>query len=185
VHHHRYAARVGDRQPPAQRLDAVVADRLPVDAHLDAVHQVAVLPDGVDRQWHVAVGQVTVFPGAPGQPDRRDVEQRGHPDRGAGRHPPQAGQRPGPGGPGVHPGGDAGVPGDRVRVDAPVARPDVRVQVDQARRDQPAGDVEHLVRVARQAPADRRDPAAGDRHVTRFAAGDQQVIGHGGPPAPG
>ena len=34
---------------------------------------------GVDGQRDVAVGQVAALPGAPGQPDRGDVEQRGHP----------------------------------------------------------------------------------------------------------
>jgi hypothetical protein len=188
VRHHRYAARLRRGERAAQRFDPVRADRLGVDPHLDATDQVAVLADHPGGQIGVARLQGAALPGAGGQALPGDVHPGHHPDLPAGRGSAQGGQRVRTRRAGVHPGGDAGVPGDRIRVDAPVAglRVYVRVQVDQARGDQPAGDVDDRTGRAGQLRAHRGDPAVPYRHVQparppaagveHLAADEQQVV---------
>ena len=76
VDHERHFAPVGGLPGALQGCDAGAARGVPIDARLDAEHDVPVQIDQPAAEVDVAVVQVGELEGRRGQADRRDVEQR-------------------------------------------------------------------------------------------------------------
>ena len=156
VRHHRQAQLVGHLDRQRQRRQAGIAAGLGADARLDADDDVRVLARR--RAAFVRVEQPHVGAladhhvlGEGEDAGKRDVDvgQDARPGR-LDHVLAEAGEIACAGAAGVDEGRRAAAPRDRLGVDAQrgAAPVDVRVQVDQPRRDDPSADVAHLARPA-------------------------------------
>ena len=172
VAHQRHADFVRGLQRNVQRRRAMNAARAAPDPHLDADHDVAVRVGdlhGFDRRHQPHLLALADHDGLGEREDagERDMQIGEDAHLAALDHVlAEAREVARPGAAGVDRGGDAAGAAELLRVDAErrAAPIDMRVQVDQARRDDVALHVARLRR-AGQVVADLGDLAAGKRHV--------------------
>ena len=192
VHHDRQPRGIGDFARRLQHLDVVRQITVfAVHADLDAEQAIAIGFDRPDGRPRVDHARIEIDFVQDDEADGRDVEQRvdsrGRPvdDVLA-----ETGKRAGAARAAIEDRRDAGLEPDDVRIDAErnAVLVDVRMQVDQSRRDQLALGVEHLTGlVRRDVRGDARDASVGDgdvafrreilRRIDDVAAGNQEIVG--------
>ncbi len=173
VRHDRQRQFLGDLQCDIQRTNAAAAAGETSYPHLDTDDQVTMFLGGLETCTRIEQPHVTTFTNhdvlAEGKyPGKRNVDEQQHPRLRRFDHmTPQTQQIGRAGSSRVDECRAAAPPRDPIRIDtdggaSPI---DVRVQVDQTRRHQSAGDVPHVVSGAHKRFANCRHSTRRKRHI--------------------